>query len=82
VTALKKSRLWLVIGAVIAFVGLLSTVVLFFQPWRSCVEDDAAAGCPATSLDAILMLSAMLLGLAGLALVLFSLLYRPSPESR
>ncbi|MFB0835983.1 hypothetical protein ACX8Z9_15725 [Arthrobacter halodurans] len=78
----RNATPWAVWGWSAVVVGGAAGVVLFLQPWRSCVEDDAPAGCPATALDTNLLWLAMLLCVAGLALVFFAALRRRVVPSR
>lgn len=47
-------------GAFAVVVGVVMAVVFAMQPWRSCPEDDVAAGCAALPQD----VTGMMLGLA------------------
>lgn len=79
---MKQSSKGLITGVSASIIGVVSVVVVFLQPWRSCEEDDSPAGCPVTELDANLMVVAMLVLAAGLAIVLFTLIRtvgRPTP---
>ena len=55
-------------GVSTVLVGVVMAVVFALQPWRSCPEDDVAAGCVALPQDT----AGMLLGLVvlGVGLVL------------
>lgn len=72
----RNPRQWATLGWVALAVGLAAGTAMFLQPWRTCVEDDAPAGCPATELDAHLLLGALLLCVAGLALVMYAAVRR------
>lgn len=54
-------------ATLLTLLGAVGSVIMFFQPWRSCPEiDDSSAGCPATSNDLALLglaVAAMLIGL-------------------
>lgn len=57
-------------GALTVLLGTLLTVVFALQPWRTCPEDDVAAGCAALPQDLVgMMLGLVLLG-GGLVLLL------------
>lgn len=56
-------------GALAVVVGVAMVIVFALQPWRSCPEDDVAAGCRALPQDvAGIMLGLVLLGV-GLVLL-------------
>jgi hypothetical protein len=57
------------VGAGIALAGAIVTIVYIFQPWRTCLYDDAGAACGMLPADAAVMTTAMLGGLVGLALL-------------
>lgn len=79
---MKKSSGGLVGGVSVAAIGLVSVVVVFLQPWRSCEEDDSSAGCPVTVLESNLMVVALLVCAAGMAMMLFTLLRRAGRPRR
>lgn len=58
-----------VVGASVALVGAGMTVVFFLQPWRTCPEDDVAAGCVALPQDTAGMVIGFFLLIGGLILL-------------
>ncbi|RIJ50967.1 hypothetical protein DZG00_10670 [Clavibacter lycopersici] len=66
----------LILGAALAVVGTAITVLFFLQPWRSCPEDDTAAGCGMLAGDAAVMAAAVVMTLLGVTLVLAGALRR------
>ncbi|WP_232549020.1 hypothetical protein [Propioniciclava soli] len=40
-----RNAAWM-LAAVLVAVGAVVLVVFFFQPWRTCVDDEAPAACP------------------------------------
>lgn len=75
---LLKPATWRVIGWVLAGLGLAFAILMVLQPWRSCPDDDSAAGCPVTLVDANLTIAALIMMGAGVVLVLGAAL-RPRP---
>lgn len=57
----RRTGLWILrCGIVLAALGVVGAIVLTFQPWRSCLDDDTAAGCPMLTRDAAFFTAAML----------------------
>ncbi len=56
-------------GALAVLVGVVMAVVFALQPWRSCPEDDVAAGCVALPQDTAGMLLGLVVLGTGLALL-------------
>lgn len=62
---LRKPVTWIVVGWVLAGLGFVFSVLMVLQPWRSCPDDDSAAGCPVTLVDANLTIGALMMMGAG-----------------
>ena len=78
-----RHRRWLiVVSAVTAAVGAIVTVVYFFQPWRSCDDEDTSAGCAMLPADANVMLIAILVTLSAASVLVISLLAKEKAHSR
>ena len=75
---LRKHKTWSVAGWLLVGFGLAFSVLMILQPWRSCPDDDSAAGCPVTLLDANLTVGALMMMGAGIMLVLGTV-FRPLP---
>lgn len=56
-------------GAFAVVVGVVMAVVFALQPWRSCPEDDVAAGCAALPQDVTGMILGLILLGGGLVLL-------------
>ena len=63
-------------GAFIALAGFVTSVVYFFQPWRSCDYEDTSAGCAMLADDAAVMTFAMLATVVGIGVVVGGLIVR------
>lgn len=73
----KPLRLTLVVlGALLAVVGAVLTVIYLFQPWRSCPYDDSPAACAMLPGDAAVMSASMLGTVVGMCLLTAGLLVR------
>ena len=66
----------IVTGALIAVAGFVTSVVYFFQPWRSCDYEDSSAGCAMLAGDAAVMTFAMLATVVGIGVVAGGLIVR------
>ena len=66
----------IVTGAFIALAGFVTSVVYFFQPWRSCDYEDSSAGCAMLAGDAAVMTFAMLATVVGIGVVVGGLIVR------
>lgn len=66
-----KTRIsnYILVGALATFVGVVTAVVFALQPWRSCPEDDVAAGCVALPQDTAGLLVGVAVFLVGLVLL-------------
>lgn len=56
-------------GAFAVVLGVVMTVVFALQPWRSCPEDDVAAGCVALPQDTAGMMLGLVVVGGGLVLL-------------
>lgn len=50
-------------GTTFAIIGAVVSVIYFLQPWRTCPDDDAPAGCPMLPDDAAIVTAAMVVTL-------------------
>lgn len=72
---MKNSRntVYVALGLLLTLAGAVGSFVMFVQPWRSCPEiDDSSAGCPATSIDTVLLALALAVLFLGVALLIMS----------
>jgi hypothetical protein len=76
IVALVRKDPSLLAGAALALVGTAVTVLFSLQPWRSCAEDDTAAGCAMLAGDAAVMAAAVGVTLLGAILMLAGALRR------
>ena len=76
--------MWLIIpGAVLTVGGAVTTVVYFFQPWRTCPGvDDAPDACPMLPLDNQIMSVAMLVTLIGVIVLTLGIVLQVTRASR
>lgn len=71
----SRVRRWLVAGsALLAGIGAIVAVVYFFQPWRSCDDEDTSAGCAMLPADAAVMTVAMVVTLVAVGALVLALL--------
>lgn len=68
-------------GAAIAVVGLALMALFALQPWRSCPEDDVAAGCRALPQDTAGLVLGLVLLMVGVALLIAGALNRRSTRA-
>jgi hypothetical protein len=68
----KRIRIMRRGGVLAAWLGLVGCILLFLQPWKTCVEDDSSAGCPATMLEANLLAASFITVLLGTAMWIYS----------
>lgn len=66
-------------GAAIALVGGAVVVLYFFQPWRSCDDEDTSAGCSMLPHDAATMGVAAMVFVVGTVVLAAGLLMRRAP---
>lgn len=66
----------LAVGLALALVALVSVIILFFQPWRSCDYEDSSAGCAVLPRDATLMIMALIAGAVGMVLTMAGAMLR------
>lgn len=59
----------IIVGAVLAVAGFVTTVIYIFQPWRTCDYDDSPAACSMLPFDAAVLLLAMVATVIGVGLV-------------
>lgn len=69
----KRIRMMRRGGVLAAVLGLMGCILLFLQPWKTCGEDDSSAGCPATMLEANLLVVSFITLLLGAAVWIYSL---------
>jgi hypothetical protein len=56
-----RTSLALIIGgSTLAATGAVVSFIYFLQPWRTCPDDDAPAGCPMLPDDAGILTAAMI----------------------
>ncbi|MET0161403.1 MAG: hypothetical protein ABW204_02000 [Microbacteriaceae bacterium] len=73
----KPLRLALIVlGALLALMGAVLTVIFLFQPWRSCPYDDSPAACAMLPGDAAVMSASMIGTVVGICLLAAGLLVR------
>ena len=70
------------LGAGIALVAAIVTIVYFFQPWRTCPYDDSSAACAMLPADAAVMTTAMIGVLVGLVILGVGLLTKGVEPAR
>jgi hypothetical protein len=58
------------VGIALIVIGVVGTIVVFFQPWRSCDYEDTSAGCAVLPRDAALMVVAFLITGVGIVMTL------------
>lgn len=84
--AARRARVLFLVGGVLSLVGGVTTLIYLLQPWRSCPYEDTSAGCAMLPGDAAIMTAAMLVVVAGFAVLLAGLVVattRPlAPRSR
>jgi len=67
---IRASTVMLAGGTTLAVVGAVVSFIYFLQPWRTCPDDDAPAGCPMLPLDASIMTAAMVVTLFATAVAI------------
>lgn len=70
----RASKLMTFIGAAAALAGAATSVLFFFQPWRSCSYEDTSLGCAMLPLDAAVMVAAFGVAVVGVAVCILSML--------
>jgi hypothetical protein len=63
--------------------GLGLQVLVFFQPWARCAEDDSSAGCPLEGVSVAMTLSSgvsFAIGIVLVALVAYLTMRRRAPR--
>ncbi len=74
---------WLLTGsAILALVGAIVSAVFFLQPWRSCDDDDVAAGCAMLPVDAAVMVVSAVVTLTAVGVFVVALLLKERPAAR
>jgi Mg/Co/Ni transporter MgtE len=59
----------IILGAVLAIAGFVTTTIYVFQPWRTCDYDDSLAACSMLPVDAAILTVAISAAVLGLILV-------------
>ncbi len=67
--AIIRASKYTLCGAFVVVLGVVMTVVFALQPWRSCPEDDVAAGCVALPQDTAGMMLGLVVVGGGLVLL-------------
>ncbi|WP_285107856.1 hypothetical protein [Promicromonospora sp. MEB111] len=72
-----RTSLTLIIGGgALAVLGVLVSFTYFLQPWRTCPDDDAAAGCPMLATDATVLTVAMVVTVLAAAVAVVGMVSR------
>lgn len=75
--------MWVILAGVTLTVGgAFTTVVYFFQPWRTCPDDDAPDACPMLALDYQIMSVAMLITVIGVVVLAVGIIVQLTRASR
>lgn len=73
---MRTARILAIAGVVIGLLGSIVTVIFFFQPWRSCDDEDTSVGGSMLPVDAAVMTAAMLAVPVGVAIAIAGLAMR------
>ncbi|GAA1717818.1 hypothetical protein GCM10009809_12180 [Isoptericola hypogeus] len=57
-------------GTTFAIISAVVSLIYFMQPWRTCPDDDAPAGCPMLPDDAAIMTAALVVTLFATAVAI------------
>jgi hypothetical protein len=77
-----RARRWTTsAGALITVMSAAVVVLSFFQPWRSCEDEDTSAGCAMLAQDAAVMGIAAVATLAGVVVAAVGLMWPRSPAT-
>ncbi|MFP7834707.1 hypothetical protein [Marisediminicola sp. LYQ134] len=69
-------------GGVVTMVGLITAVVFFLQPWRTCPYDDVPAGCAMLPADAAVMEGALVVMFVGVCILIAGGIVLNGPRGR
>jgi hypothetical protein len=71
----KRITATIAVGGLLALAGFVTSVVYFFQPWRTCDYDDSPAACAMLPADAAVMTVAMFVAVFGLAVAVIGVYF-------
>ncbi|MEU4384810.1 hypothetical protein [Promicromonospora sp. NPDC023805] len=64
----RTSLALIVGGSTLAVIGAAVSFIYLLQPWRTCPDDDAPAGCPMLPDDAVILTMAMIVAVLATAM--------------
>jgi hypothetical protein len=69
-------------GSTLAVTGAVVSFIYFLQPWRTCPDDDAPAGCPMLPDDAAILTAAVIVTVFATVMAIVGAAQETPPSDR